>query len=144
MVGVCGGGPGGIFRLIELVDEFGGAIAADLHEYGVRFHDIGTEAFSWFDLLAYTQTLRPETHLARAINGVTYYGYTDRILGLILDSVRIGNWLDSKPGSKRPKPVKWPWIASDESEKTYGAAAPVTDIRDFLLYRNGRAPATTD
>lgn len=140
MVGSVGGGPGGIFRLLELIHEFGGAIAADLHVYGARFGDIGTERFSWFDLLAYTQNLRPESHLSRAINGETYYGFDVKILGAMLDALYASNWLKSKPGSKRPKPVKWPWVADDKSAQTYGSAAEVTDIRDFLAYRNGRAP----
>lgn len=86
------------------------------------------------------QTLRPESHLSRAIKGETYYGYTEQILGLLLDATYTGNWLNSKRGSKRPKPVQWPWVAKNSDNETYGTAAPVTDIRDFLLYRNLRAP----
>lgn len=140
MVEGVGCEPGGIFRLLELLDEFRGAIAADLLTFGARVHEIGTERFSWFDLLAYVQTLRPDTHLSRAIQGETYYGYTERILGLLLDAAYTSNWLNSKPGPKRPKPVQWPWVAKSSDNETYGTAAPVTDIRDFLLYRNTRAP----
>lgn len=66
------------------------------------------------------------------------------MLTAIEETLRWGNWLNSKPGSKRPKPIRWPWVEKDGSEETYGTAAPVTDIRDFLVYRNARAPELSD
>lgn len=143
MVGGFGGGPGGILRLLELLDEFGEAIAADILRFGARFHQIGSELFSWADLSAYVKTVGPGSHLWRAINGETY-SWELRVMSAINETLRWANWQRSKPGSQRPKPIQWPWVPKDSDTNTYGTAAPVTDIRDFLMYRNGRAPATKD
>jgi hypothetical protein len=63
-----------------------------------------------------------------------------QLLGLLVDSGNIAAWQRGRnPSSPKPKTNMWPWSKRSDQE-TFGAATPLDDIRDFLLYRNGRAP----
>lgn len=123
------------------MDEFGEAIGNDLLRMGARMHQVGTEQFSWWDLRVYVESCPPESFLFRAING-PFWSWEVRLLGRVIDTLEGANWQRSGGKGKRPK-SRWPWSNRDD-EHTYGKAAPLTDVRDFLIYRNGRAPHLAD
>jgi hypothetical protein len=75
----------------------------------------------------------------QAING-SYYSPEVQLLGLLVDQGNIAAWQRGRsPSAPKPKTGQWPWSKRPD-QTTFGKAAPVDDIRDFLLYRNGRAP----
>lgn len=61
------------------------------------------------------------------------------MLGNVIEQLRGANWQRGGSRGARPKPIRWPWTVRDEVQ-TIGSAAPLDDVRDFLLLRNGRAP----
>lgn len=62
------------------------------------------------------------------------------MLGYTVDALAVANWQRSGSKGRPPRVGKWPWSPRSEDVATFGTAAPVTDIRDYLILRNGRAP----
>lgn len=136
MVGFVGGGPGGIGSLHGLIDEFAEAVGADLLTIGKRLDDIGTESFSWWDFRVWARNRPPGSILATAIHG-PYYPIELRIQGMLVDLLVTANWQRGR--GPRPKRMRWPWAVKDISE-SFGKAAPLEQVRDYLMMRNGRVP----
>lgn len=130
-------GVGGTRGLLELVDEHEGAVRGDLIRDGLRLDWVGTERFTWRDFAAWVQTLPRTSTTWQAVNG-TYYSSEVQLLGLLVDQGNIAAWQRGRnPSSPKPKTNQWPWSKRADQE-TFGKAAPVDAIRDFLVYRNGR------
>jgi hypothetical protein len=91
------------------------------------------------DFAAWLETVPRSSATWQAMNG-TYYSPDLQLLGLLVDQGNIAAWQRGRsPSAPKPKTNQWPW-SKQANQKTFGKAAPVDHIRDFLLYRNGRAP----
>jgi hypothetical protein len=91
------------------------------------------------DFAAWLETVPRSSATWQAING-THYSPDLQLLGLLVDQGNIAAWQRGRsPSAPKPKTNQWPW-SKQANQKTFGKAAPVDHIRDFLLYRNGRAP----
>jgi len=85
------------------------------------------------------ETLPRSSATWQAING-PHYPIDLQLLGLLVDQGNIAGWQRGRNASApKPKTNQWPWSKRTD-QKTFGKAAPLEDIRDFLVYRNGRAP----
>lgn len=82
---------------------------------------------------------QPDSILYRAIHGY-YYDMVPRQLGRVIDLLQGANWQRGGGKGPRPKPVKWPWTPKSSDDSTIGKAAPLDEVRAFLLAKNGRAP----
>lgn len=138
MVGGVGGGLGGISGLLDLIESHGEAITYDLLTVGVRLAWVGTEQFSWADFSAWVQMCPPTSRLWQEFHG-PYYPLDWQLLGNIIEQLRGANWQRGGSRGGKPKPIRWPWTQRDEIQ-TFGSSAPLDDVRDFLVARNGRAP----
>jgi len=132
-----GGGPGGISSLCELIDEFGEAVGADLLNIGRSLDQVGSVGFSWWDFKVWVSHRPPGSILHTKVHG-EHFPLELRMLGLVVDYLQTANWQRSR-NPARPKRHKWPWVVREDTE-TFGTAAPLEQIRDYLLLRNGRAP----
>ena len=138
MVGSVGGGPGGIGSLHGLIDKYAEAVGADLLTIGKRVDDIGSESFSWWDFKVWVSYRPPGSILHTAVHG-EHYPFDIRLLGYVVDLLRSANWQRAGKQANRPKPIRWPWSSNEQTE-SFGVAAPLEDVRDYLIMRNGRAP----
>lgn len=105
-----GNQPGGIFGLVELIDEHYEAIEADLLDRGWRLSEVGG-SFSWRDLLVMVRRFQrdPETATARSVHGERWK-VTDQLLAALIDLLQIGNWQRAgKKHAPKPKPFQRPW-----------------------------------
>jgi hypothetical protein len=114
------------------------AVTADLIESGVRVHWIGTDRFSWADFAAWVAKRPPPSILYQAVHGV-HHDPVQRMLGLMIEVLRAGNWQRGGGKGQKPRQIKWAWLLDDDTT-SFGTAAPIDDVRDFLMLRNGRAP----
>jgi len=137
VAGSVGGGPGGIGSLHALIDEFAEAVGADLLTVGKRLDDIGSESFSWWDFKVWVAYRPAGSILHTKVHGQSY-PFEVRMLGVVVELLRNANWQRSGKGP-RPKPIRWPWGGQDQTE-SFGSAAPLDVVRDYLILRNGRAP----
>lgn len=137
MVGSERTGPGGTRGLLDLVIEHEGAVRGDLVRDGLRLDWVGTPQLSWADFSAWLQVLPRTSATWQAING-PHYSPELQLLGLLVDASNIANWQRGRnPSAPKPKTNQWPWSKRADQE-TFGKAAPVDIVRDFLVYRNGR------
>ena len=127
--------PGGIAGLVLLLEEHGPAVEFDLIRLGLRLRDLGSEAFSWRDLLVIVQNGGPDTALARTMRpDEAPWGLSEHLLAVIADAVISGNWMQSKDGQRnrnRPKPIQRPGVVPDK-KKFGGQAESIDTIRDWL------------
>lgn len=114
-------------------------MGADLLTIGKRLDQVGTQEFSWWDLSVRVMFAQPDSIIYKAIHGHTY-GMVERQLGIVIDTLRAANWQRSGGRGPRPKPVRWPWSPKSGDDRTVGTAAPLDDVRAFLLAKNGRSP----
>jgi hypothetical protein len=94
--------------------------------------------FSWLDFEAFIHFSPPTSQLAMAVNG-EMWERSDFLLAALVDSVRAGNWQRGGGKGPKPKPIETPGAKANASQN-YGKAVDLNSVRDWLLFRNGRAP----
>lgn len=105
----CRADRGGIFGLLDLHDRYPGAVERDLIALGLRWRDVGSEAFTWGDLRSIVEQSPPDSAIARAMypNEVAWRP-TDYLLAMVVDILAVMNWRDGGAKGRRPKPLKRP------------------------------------
>ncbi len=132
MAGGREGVAGGIFGLLDLLDEHGEAIEYDLIALGLRLDDLGTDRLTWRDLWVIVHRSPRTSALSRSIAGEDIeWGLTEHLLAILIDATEVGNWQRASVGRKsppqRPKPIKRP--GSQPQGRAFGSA-PIP-IKDF-------------
>lgn len=109
----------------------------DLFRVGRSLDRLGRD-FSWDDFAVFVKFAPRTSQLSQAVNGPSW-SQSDMLAARLIDALWVGNWQRSgNRKSKKPTPLEVPGFS--EKPKSFGSGALVTDIRDFLTYRNGRAP----
>ena len=135
MAGGLGDRRGGIFGLVELLDEHQEAVEYDLISHGLRLRQLGTEALTWRDLKILLEYQPPErSALARIKNPEEVaWGLSEHLLATIADGVRARVWQEGSGKSKdRPKPIPRPGIETAEKTTYRYDVEPVAEMAEFL------------
>lgn len=125
---------GGIFGLLELHERHPGALERDLIVLGLRWRDVGTEAFTWRDLLVIVENSAADSAIARAMypNEVAW-GVTDYLLAAAVDALAVGNWQRDRANggkSRKPKPVQRPRVRKPGEKRR--KAIPLDQMKAHL------------
>ena len=127
----CGGG---IFGLLELIEEYPEQVEYDLIAHGLRLRQLGTEQLSWRDLLVIIRQQPRDSALVRSMDPDTaHWGMSEHLLAIVADAARLGVW--QRGGGKksdRPKPIPRP--GSDEGHKKVhkGDVLPMDQMAAWL------------
>lgn len=123
-----------ILSLVELLNEYESAITYDCLSMGIRLNHLGTQKFTWGELLAIVQHSPRFSAFYRAQNPDEWmWDETNHLLAAIADALHIANW--QRANGKRkdyPKPIKRPGVVTDDV-KTYGKdAIPYDEMAAWL------------
>lgn len=126
---------GGIFGLVDLLEEHGEAIEADLlRYYQVDVADLFSGDLSPRRVLALIRHLPRDAATKREVAGdVTAWGETEHLLALAIDTLNVANW--QRAGDKRnprPRPVPRPGDPVTRHRMT------PEQVRDRLLEQKAR------
>lgn len=112
-----------ILGLLDLLDQYEEAVSYDCISLGLRLRNVGTEDFTWGDLLAIVQQSPRSSALFRAMHPEeAEWGMQEQLLALVADYLAAGNWQRGQ-GSKKnyPKPIPRPGVTSPD--KKFGQEA---------------------
>lgn len=110
----------------------------DLLIRGYSLDDIGTEAFTWYDLLVMVQfiQLNPASALAHEAHGARWT-VESQLLAQVADTLALANWQrGGKKSAPRPKPIPRPWL----KPKTQSLGHDAIPISDFNAWWDSAAP----
>lgn len=123
-----------ILGLVDLLNEYESAITYDCLSIGMRLIQLGTQKFTWGELLAIVQHSPHISALNRAMNPDEWmWDTTNHLLADIDDQLHVANWQRGS-GKKKdfPKPIKRPGIVTDEVTKYGKDAIPYDEMAAFL------------
>lgn len=106
----------------------------DLIALGLRWRDVGTEAFTWRDLRSIVEYSPRDSAIARAAhpNEVAWTA-TDYLLANVVDVLNVANYQRDKANGgrgRRPKPMKRPNVRKPGQARR--KAIPIDQMRDHL------------
>lgn len=111
---------------------------ADLIERGLRLRWVGSEDFTWRDLLDVVKNLPKSSAVFRAVHGEdeSEWGLSEHLLAGVLDNTGWLVWAKTKdasrPGAKPPKPTPRPGVGDDSVKRIGGSVLPVDEMREWL------------
>ena len=119
--------------LLDLIEKHETAISYDLITLGLRLRDLGSESFTWGDLLVILRHLPPSSATGAAMYPESSdWDLSTLLLAEIADTLRAANW--QRGSGKRkdyPKPIQRPGVKPDS--KTYGRGAlPLHEMAEWL------------
>lgn len=121
-----------ILGLLDLLDKHGDAVAYDCIVLGLRLRDVGTEDFTWGDLLTIVQQAPRSSALFRSMHPEeAEWGLQEQLLALNADYLAVSNWQRAQ-GKKKdyPKPIPRPGV---EKDKKFGQdAVSIEEMTDWL------------
>lgn len=135
--------PGGIFGLLDLLDEHEEAIDYDLLTLGLDLNDLGTERLSWRRLRAVLRHLPHTSATSQALHGdAVVWTSTDHLLAAAVDALNIANWQRTGKKQNRPKPIPRPGV-EDKTRRTFGTARKMTldEAHAFFTAKNRQVDA---
>lgn len=124
---------GGILGLqLEILSEpkLARALRADLLRNGLRLGDLGSEALTWADLIAFVAWVKTthDSALGFEIRGHAIWSIEAQLSAVVADQLAIANWQRAgKKNSPKPKPIPRPW---EKSKSTTFGKDPVK-VKDF-------------
>lgn len=108
------------------------ALQYDLLALGYSLDYLGTEAFSWYDLLAIVHHVQsqPSSALGKELHG-PIWSIEAQLLALVADTLAVANWQRAgKKSAPKPKRIPRPW----EKPKTTALgrdAIPISEFNDW-------------
>lgn len=118
--------------LIDLIEKYEEALNYDCMSLGLRLRNVGSEEFTWGDLLTIVRHSPHSSALYRAMNpDETEWGLTEHLLAYVVDLSAVANWQRAQ-GKKKdyPKPIPRPGI---EVDKKFGKEAiSMDDMKAWL------------
>ncbi|WP_141717925.1 DUF5361 domain-containing protein [Nocardia altamirensis] len=128
--------PGGILGLLELCDQHGEAIEADLIRAGLRLRDVGSKRFTWRDFAVLVRESSSDSALLRAMHPERYrWGQVEHLLADLVDVANLLLWSKTKDGShnrNRPAPYPRPGVEDKTKRQVKGTAVPMDQVRTRL------------
>jgi hypothetical protein len=121
-----------ILWLLDLIDKHGEALNYDCISLGLRLRNVGSEDFTWGDLLAIVRQSPRSSALYRSTNPEeAAWGLQEHLLATIADYTAIGIWQRGQGSKKdRPKPIPRPGVETDQ--KWGKDAIPVDEMAAWL------------
>ncbi|MET7741978.1 hypothetical protein [Streptomyces sp. NPDC005385] len=122
-----------ILMLLDLLHEHEEAVAYDCICVGLRLRDVGTEDFTWGDLLAIVRQSPRSSALFRSLYpDEAVWAHQEQLLATIADALHVGNWQRGQGNKKDyPKPIPRPGV-KPESEKFGKDAVTLDEISSWL------------
>ncbi|MFK0057999.1 hypothetical protein ACIQTN_02020 [Streptomyces werraensis] len=121
-----------ILGLLDLIDKHEEALAYDCLTLGLRLRNVGTDDFTWGDLLAIVRQSPRSSALYRAMHPEeAEWGMQEQLLAYCADLLAAGNWQRGQGKAKDyPKPIPRPGI---ETDKRFGKdAISIDEMADWL------------
>lgn len=105
------GNAGGIFGLLDLVDEHQEAIEFELLVIGRQLDELGTPALSWRDLYVLVRRWQrtPGNAFAAALHGQEQPSWTEQVLAVIVDLLNGIAFILKRGKGQRPKRLQRWW-----------------------------------
>lgn len=134
MAGGCERDGGGIFYLVDLIDEHPEAVEYDLITHGLRLRDLGTDKLMWRDLLVIVQMQPRSSALTRVKEPeAAEWGLVEHLLAEIADMSHIRVWQSGRQRkSDQPKPIPRPGVESTQKTVHKHDVMAVSDMADWL------------
>ncbi|MDQ0793556.1 hypothetical protein [Streptomyces sp. B1I3] len=122
-----------ILGLLSLLDKHEDALAYDCLTLGLRLRNVGTDDFTWGDLLTIVKQLPRSSALFRSMHPEeAEWGLVEQLIAYTADLTAVGNWQRAQ-GKKKdyPRPIPRPGVESPE--KKYGKGAiSIEDMSAWL------------
>src|SRR6185312_15833247 len=94
------GGFGGIISLLDVIEEHGAALEADLIDKGLRLRDCPTKKFNWRDLLVIYRHLGFSSHTYESMHpDQAGWTLTNQLLAASADVLRWLQWVKTEDGA---------------------------------------------
>jgi hypothetical protein len=102
---------GGIFGLLDLVDEHREAIEFELIQIGRDLDQLGTPALSWRDLYVLVRRWQktPGNAFAESVHGHAVPSWSEQVLALIVDALHGIAFILKRGKGQRPKRLQRWW-----------------------------------
>lgn len=87
------------------------ALQYDLLTRGLTLENLGSEAFSWYDLLVFAKHVQADSKsaLATELHGPTW-SIEAQLMAMAVDTLGIGNWQRAgRKSAPKPKRIPRPW-----------------------------------
>lgn len=123
-----------VIGLVEILDEYESALTYDLLVMGLKLRLLGTQEFSWGELLAIVQNSPRSSAFYRAQHPDQWmWTEAEHLLAAIADAQHLLLWQNgSGKRADRPKPIQRPGVVTDEV-KTFGKdPIPYDEMADWL------------
>lgn len=125
----------------------GPALEADLLAAGHRLRDVGSDEFTWRDLLVFVQNSNIEGELFRLEHPeAAGWTKTNMLLADIADSLNWLVWAKTKDGSKNrnmPKKIPRPGVEDDNVKRVKGQPLPLDEFKQKLNELRARMKSST-
>lgn len=97
---------GGIAGLIDIIDNHGDALEADLIDRNLRLRNLGTTDFNWRDLLIIVRYLRADSHLISEMfpkrAKAAMWDLKAQLLAYLVDIGNLWVWMHTDDGRSDP------------------------------------------
>lgn len=139
MAGRVEGDSGGIFGLLDLLEEHWEALDYDLLTLGLDIRRIGHPDLDWRRLRAVVTFLPSTSAFARSVNGpAAAWTVGDYLLAQAVDALHAANWQRAGGKGQRPKPVPRPTDKTQQlGRRIGGTSVPLSEAR--RLFAQARA-----
>lgn len=119
--------------LLDFLDEHERAVEYDCLRLGLRLRDLGSERFSWGDLLVIVEQAPQDSAVFRSFYpDEAMWGLREQLLAAAVDALNVANW--QRGSGKRkdyPKPIPRPGV--EPTSKTYGSKpVPIDEMAEWL------------
>ena len=125
---------GGIFWLLDLIEEQPEAVEYDLISHGLRLRDLGTDRLWWRDLMVIVRMQPRSSALTRITEPeAAEWGLTEQLLAEVADMLHIRVWQSGKARkSDQPKPIPRPGVETGSKTVHKHDILPVSEMADWL------------
>ncbi|MFF2631956.1 hypothetical protein ACFVR6_03645 [Microbacterium sp. NPDC058021] len=124
---------GGIYGLLDLVDEHQEAVEYELLRAGHRLRDVPSKQLNWRDLYVLLRRWQKTPHNAvgEAIHGHALWSIEEQLLAVAVDTLAFANWQRMrKPHAPKPKRLPRPWEAS-KGRQLGSEPIPISQFDDW-------------
>ena len=124
---------GGIFSLLDLIEQHQEALEYELIREGLRLRDLPSEAFNWRDLFVLIRRWQktPGNAFAAALNGgAEVPAWGEQVLALVYDALQAVAFILKHGKGQRPKRLTR-WWEKRKEQKFGSAPIPLAQFADW-------------
>lgn len=120
---------GGIFGLLDLIDEHREALEYELLMAHYRIADLGSGLLTWRDLFVLVRRWQkiPGNALAASVYGAEVPAWTEQVLATVVDQLQSVNFNLRKGKGQRPKPFER-WWNKKKTQKFGSNPVPISQF----------------